>query len=79
MAYAHAVIEVPVDPEDATLGVTRYELGDEVPSDLPGYDELAEYGSVSDDPYDPSVEVQPPPQIIEIDGVKYVRQEANDA
>ena len=78
MPYAHAVIEVPVDPEDVTQGVTRYERGDEVPVDIPGAEELIEFGSLSDDAYDPSVEVTPPPAVIEIDGVRYV-QEAPDA
>jgi hypothetical protein len=77
--FAHAVIEVPVDPEDATRGVTRYERGDVVPDDVPGAAELSEAGSLSDESYDPSVEVQPPPKIVEIEGIRYVQQESDDA
>lgn len=73
MAYAHALIEVPVDPEDATQGVTKYNRGDEVPADLPGYDELVEGGSISDEPYDPENDKTPAPETVEIDGVKYVK------
>jgi hypothetical protein len=73
MPYAHAVIEVPVDVEDPGKGVTRYNLGDEVPTDLPGYDELVEAGSVSDEEYDPSNEPVLHPEFIEIDGVRYIK------
>ena len=79
MAYAHAVIEVPVDPEDVTQGVKRYERGDEVPDDLPGADELRDAGSVSDEPYDPAEDAAPPLKEVVIDGVRYVRQEDSDA
>ena len=40
--YAHAVIE---------HGSIKYQRGDLVPDDLPGLDELVEYGSVSSEPY----------------------------
>lgn len=73
MPYAHALIEIPVDPEDASQGVTLYKRGAEVPSDLPGIDYLYEGGSVSDDPYDPEADKVPAPDVVEIDGVKYVK------
>jgi hypothetical protein len=64
MAYAHAVIET----EDG-----RYERGDEVPADLPGIQDLRSGGSVSNSPYIPEDDTLPPPEEIEIDGVRYVR------
>lgn len=73
MAYAHALIEVPVDPEDATKGVVKYGRGDEVPADLPGYDELVEGGSIRDEVYDPEADKSPAPDTVEIDGVKYIK------
>lgn len=73
MAYAHALIEVPVDAEDASKGVVKFARGDEVPADLPGYDELVEGGSVSDEPYDPENDKVPAPDTVEIDGVRYVK------
>ena len=76
--FAHAVIEVPVDPEDASKGVVRYERGDVIPDDLLGVDELVEHGSVSEEEYDPAAEKQEPPAFVEIDGVRYARQEADD-
>jgi hypothetical protein len=83
MAYAHALIEVPVDPEDTTKGVVKYDRGDEVPADLPGLDYLREGGSVGDEPYDPEKDKVPAPDVVEIDGVKYVKasdgSEATDA
>lgn len=69
MAIAHAVIEF----QDEDGNVVRYDRGAEVPTDVPGYDELAEAGSVRDEPYDPEVEKLPPPEEIEIDGVVYIR------
>lgn len=45
MPYAHAVI---VDPRNDF----RYERGHPVPDDLPGIEELREYGSVKDEPYE---------------------------
>lgn len=42
--YAHARI---VDPRDSQV----YERGAEVPDDLPGIEELQEYGSVSDEEF----------------------------
>lgn len=65
MAYAHALIEL----EDGT----RIQRGDTVPDDLPGFEELVEAGSLSDDEYDPAADVAPAPEVIEIDGVKYVK------
>lgn len=73
MAYAHAVIEYPVDPDDLSKGTVRHNLGDEVPEDVPGYDELVEFGSISDEEYDPSNEPVLHPQFIEIDGVRYIK------
>ena len=46
MAYAHALIE---NPEDGT----KYQRGDKVPKSVPGYDELVEAGSISDEEYVP--------------------------
>ena len=68
MAYAHCLIN---DPRDGQ----RYEAGAVVPDDLPGFDELAEAGSIRDEEYDPAVEKQAPPQFVEIEGVRYARQE----
>lgn len=42
--YAHARIEHPESGE-------VYERGDTVPDDLPGLDELVEYGSLSDEEF----------------------------
>ena len=74
MPYAHAVIEIPRDPSDPSAGVYRYNRGDEVPADLEGMDYLREGGSVADEPYDPDSEpALGPPDVVEIDGVKYVK------
>jgi hypothetical protein len=64
MAIAHALIEAD--------GV-RYARGQDVPDDLPGIEELREYGSVSDAAYDPAVDEVPPPDEIVIEGVVYKR------
>lgn len=69
MAIAHGVIEY-TDEDGETV---RIEPGAEVSTDVPGYDELAEAGAVSDEPYDPEVAKPPPPEEIEIDGVIYVK------
>lgn len=79
MAYAHALIEVPLDPEDVSKGVTRFERGKEVPNDLPGIEELREGGSVRDEPYDPAADTSPPPDVVEIDGVRYTKEVPTDA
>lgn len=68
MAYAHAVIEVPRDDD-----VVVYNRGDEVPDDLPGMDELREFGSIQDEPYDPANEPKQVPDYVEIDGVRYAK------
>lgn len=73
MAYAHAVIEVPRDAEDPSAGVVTYQRGAEVPDDLAGMDELREYGSVRDESYDPAEEPAQTPDVVEIDGVRYVK------
>ena len=70
--YAHARIEHPTSGE-------FYERGDVVPDDLPGLDEIVEAGSAREEPYDPDAETQEPPQFVEIDGVRYARQESDDA
>jgi hypothetical protein len=74
MAYAHALIEVRLDDES----VVKYDRGEEVPEDIPGYDELVEGGSISEEPYDPEQDKSAPPQYVEIDGVRYTRQENTD-
>lgn len=66
--YAHALIN---DPRSGK----RYRQGDKVPDDLPGFDELVEGGAVSAEKYDPAADVLPPPGIVEIDGVRYVKAE----
>ena len=71
--YAHALIEVPVDPEDASKGVTRYKRGVKVPNDLPGMDDLIEGGSVSEEQYDPAVDKSDAPEIVEIEGHRYIK------
>lgn len=72
MANAHAVIEY----QDEDGGTVRINRGSTVPDSVPGYDELVEAGSVSDEEYDPAVEKPAAPEQIEIDGVVYVK--AND-
>ncbi len=64
MAIAHALIEAD--------GV-RYARGQDVPDDLPGIEELREYGAVSDEAYDPAVDEVPPPEEVVIEGVTYKR------
>lgn len=75
MPYAHAVIEVTETDEDTgqSAVVARYERNDEVPADLPGYDELVEGGSIGDEQVDPETFKPEPPAEIEVDGVTYVR------
>lgn len=78
MPYAHAVIDAP--------NGHRFERGDEVDLDAfvvkddDGTDaspdivaNLYEGGALSDEPYDSSVDEVPAPEIVEIDGVKYVK------
>lgn len=67
MAYAHARIEVRNEDDSVTI----YDRGDEVPEDIDGYDEMVEAGSISDEEYDPAADVSPPPDYVEIDGVRY--------
>lgn len=62
--YAHAVIED---------GDTKYQRGDTVPDSLGGLDELRANGAVSDQPYDPDAEPTQTPEVVEIDGVRYVK------
>lgn len=71
MAYAHAVIEL----DDRTI-----QRGDEVSAkdfDSEEYDELVEGGSISDKPYDPDADVVAMPDVVEIEGVKYVKEPAD--
>jgi hypothetical protein len=69
MANAHAVIEF----QDEDGGTVRINRGDEVSDSVPGYDALVEAGSVSDEPYDPSIEKPELPEEIVVDGVVYVK------
>ncbi len=79
MAYAHALIEYTDDDGN----VVRFNLGDKVSKDVPGYDELVDGGAISDKPYDPDAEPKLTPEFVEIDGVRYVKSkdgaEAEDA
>lgn len=74
MAYAHAVIEL----DDRTI-----QRGDEVSkadfNDADRYAELVEGGSISDSPYDESEDAVPPPDVVEIDGVRYVKTKDSSA
>lgn len=62
--YAHARIEDPNEPG------RYYERGDEVPEDL-----IEGLECVSEEDYDPQTDEVPAPDVIEIDGVRYERQE----
>lgn len=75
MAYAH----VNIEDRDDEGNIVKYRPGDEVPETLNGYDELVEYGAIKDEEYDPADYVAPPPQYVEIDGVRYKREEPTDA
>lgn len=55
MFYAHSVIE---------HGSVKYQPGDRVPDDLPGLDELANYGSVSTEPFTRQVTVDAQGRVI---------------
>lgn len=66
--YAHARIEDPEQPGKF------YERGDEVPK------KLAEgLESVSEEKYDPATDENEPPEVIEIDGVRYTKESDTDA
>jgi len=69
--YAHALIEL--------ADGSRVERGEVVPDNVDGLDELKDAGSVREDEYDPASDVPPPPQFVEIDGVRYERKESPDA
>jgi hypothetical protein len=73
MAYAHVNIEDRY--EDGSI--VRYAPGDEVPESVTGYDELVEYGAIKDEEYNPDDYKPAPPQFVEIEGVRYARQEEN--
>ena len=63
--YAHAVIEV---------GDRKYARGATVPEDTPGLEVLMESGAVSEEKHDAAADAPlPPPGVVEIDGVRYVR------
>ena len=69
MPYAHALIE---NPEDGT----KYRRGDEVPAKfVKANPDLVEGGAISDDPYDPQVDVSPPPAEVQIEGARYIKVE----
>jgi len=68
--YAHALIN---DPRSGK----RYQQGDEVPEDLPGFDELVEGGAISAEEYDPAADVLSAPDYVEVEGVRYVKVEDN--
>lgn len=55
--YANAKIE---DPRDGTI----YNIGDELPDDLPGLDELAAHDSALEQP--PAIEGPPGPQVVAV-------------
>jgi hypothetical protein len=75
MAYAH----VNIEDRDDDGNVIRYAPGDEAPETIKGYDELVEYGAIKDEEYNPDDYAPAPPQYVEIDGVRYERQESTDA
>jgi hypothetical protein len=67
--YAHAVIELETG--------NRFNRGDFVPDGTFEGEELQELldgGSLSEEEYDESVEAVPPPAVIEIAGIKYVKE-----
>jgi hypothetical protein len=74
MPYAHALIEVRQDDGS----VVKYDRGEEVPTDIPGYDEMVEAGSIRDEEYDPDQDKSDPPPYVEIDGVRYMRQNTEE-
>lgn len=68
MPYAHAVIE---------LEARTVQRGDEVSKDdfsAESWEELLDGGAVSDEPYDEAADVVPPPDVVEIDGIKYTKE-----
>lgn len=65
MLYAHAVIELPDG--------SKIQRGAQVPEDLEGLDELVEAGSVSEDSYDPAADKVDPPDVVEIEGFRYIK------
>jgi hypothetical protein len=74
MAYAHAVIEL----DDRTI-----QRGEKVSesdfNDADRYAELVEGGSISDADYDEAEDEVPPPDVVEIDGVRYVKTKDSSA
>jgi hypothetical protein len=71
--YAHAVIDAP--------NGKRYERGDEIDEsdfvvkddDTDHVAELLDGGSLSEEDYDPAADEVPAPDVVEIDGVRYVK------
>lgn len=72
--YAHARIE---DPEDPARTWERGEEVSEADAKRLGLD--PEFGAVSESDYDPEADKSAPPAYLEIDGVRYERQENPDA
>lgn len=70
MAYAHAVIEL----SDRTI-----QRGEQVAEEVfsaETYAALVEGGALSDNEYDASSDKNEPPDVIEIDGVRYMKEQA---
>lgn len=76
MPYAQVYIE---DRPESGGDVVRYRPGDEVPTDVHGYDELVEHGAIVEE-FDPEADVLTPatPDHVVIDGIVYKRQEPTD-
>lgn len=69
----HARIE---DPEDPTRVWDRGDTISAEDAERLGLD--SEFGAVSEEEYDPASDKSPPPDVIEIDGVRYTK-ESTDA
>lgn len=67
---AHALLEHPETGE-------RVDRGEPVPADWPSLDELEASGAVSTEDYDPEADKSAAPDVVEIDGVKYVKAGEN--
>jgi hypothetical protein len=73
MPYAHAAIEWFDEDGQKRYFETGAEVGPK--DDIPGYDELVEAGTIRDEKYDPANEPKLLPKFVEIDGVRYERQQ----
>lgn len=72
--YAHARIEDPTNPAKV------WERGSEVSAkDASRLGLDPEYGAVSEEEYDASTDRNAPPDVIEIDGVRYTKEPSNEA